>query len=247
MRTYLCLCLVALIASTGLGELPKLPVDDQRLSISTLVREDIFAGWRAGNTERLGRAERNLEKLLESRPDRRAVSLAWLGGVRFNQALLALESDNREEFERLYKETQALYSEATEIGAKDIVVAVVVGGGYAVLADRLPEEYQEEAWTHAFDGYQKVWAVQGAYVDKLPSHIGGELLAGIAQSAARLENQTVLDQTLDKIIEVLPETRYAQVAKEWKQNPESATTGKIICKSCHTRGRLAARIKAMEK
>ena len=45
---------------------------DTRLTVHTLVREDIFAGWRTNTLDRLSKAEQNIEILLKERPDQRA-------------------------------------------------------------------------------------------------------------------------------------------------------------------------------
>ena len=50
---------------------------DTRLSVHTLVREDIFAGFRSDNLPRLERAERHIEILLTQRPEQRSNLLAW--------------------------------------------------------------------------------------------------------------------------------------------------------------------------
>jgi hypothetical protein len=73
-------------------------------------------------------------------------------------------------------------------------------------------------------------------------HIRGELLAGLAQSADRTGRKEERDKYLDKIIEVLPDTGYERIAKQWKADPQSAANTNISCKSCHTEGRLAERI-----
>jgi len=70
MRPIISIGATALLISLAAAELPELPVSDTRLKVGTLVREDIFAGWRAGNIERLSRAEQNIEFLLAQRPQR---------------------------------------------------------------------------------------------------------------------------------------------------------------------------------
>ena len=47
---------------------------DTRLTVHTLVREDIFAGWRTNTLDRLSKAEQNIEILLKERPDQRAMN-----------------------------------------------------------------------------------------------------------------------------------------------------------------------------
>ena len=57
------------------------PLSDMRLSVHTLLREDVFAGFRSDNMDRLSKAEKNIEILLHDRPDQRANLLAWKAGA----------------------------------------------------------------------------------------------------------------------------------------------------------------------
>ena len=130
----------------------------------------------------------------------------------------------------------------------DIVIhlAAVVGGSYLTFGDRLPEELRSHAWQTAYDNYQTLWKYQGKVVEKLPTHIKGELLAGLVQSAHRTGRDAEYQEYLEKIIEVLPGTGYSRVAIQWKENPDAAKTSNISCKSCHADGRLEARLAQLE-
>ena len=169
-----------ILASDVFAAAPEPPLEEKRLSVSTLVREDIFSGWMDDDMERFARGEKNLEILLEKRPRNRAESLGWLGGAKLYRAALANEAGNAEEFDRYFQEAKDHFAEALELGPKQAVVHVLIGGAYVLFADRLPEEHQAAAWTECFDRYTVVWGQQGRIVDKLPLHVGGELLAGLA-------------------------------------------------------------------
>jgi len=242
MRAIVWSC-VALFAVSGvLAESPEPPLDDTRLAVSTLVREDVFSGWMENDMERYARGEKNIDRLLEERPRARAELLAWKGGTKLYRAVLAREAGNEEEFERLYKEATDLFAEAKQLGPKHPAVAAIVGGSYVVFADRLPEKYCAAGWSESYDNYQILWTQQSRFVDRLPLHIRGELLAGVAQSAQRTGRSEELAGYLDKIIEVLPDTGYERTAKQWKEDPSAAAAGNISCQSCHTDGRLGERI-----
>jgi len=242
MRAIILMCLAASWVGDALGQSPDPPPLDKRLPVSTLVREDVFAGWRANDMERYARGEKNIELLLEQRPGERAELLAWKGGTKLYRAVLALEAGNNEEFERYHQETLDLFAEAKKLGPKHPAVAAIVGGSFVFFGDKLPEKYQDHAWSTGYECYQILWAMQGKAVDRLPVHIRGELLAGLAQSAERTGRKEQLIEYLDKIIEVLPDTGYDRVAKEWKADPTAAAKGNISCKSCHNDGRLAQRL-----
>jgi tetratricopeptide (TPR) repeat protein len=236
--------LVALFVTVAMAQSPEPPLSDTRLTIHTLLREDIFAGFLSDDMERFARGEKNLQTLLEKRPDAKSSLLAWKAGVATYRAVRAHEANRADEFQRKYREALDLFSQARELGPNDGAVAAVTGGIYAVFADRLPKEYRAAAWSHAYDAYQELWKQQGAVVDKLPVHIRGELLGGLAVSALRTGRDEEAMRHLDKILAVLANTPYEPVAKKWKENPKAADTS-ITCLTCHEQGRLAARLNAL--
>ena len=246
MRTIVCSCFLVFLVSDVFGQSPEPPLSDTRLPVSTLVREDVFAGWRANDMERFARAEKNIDLLLEQRPRSRAELLAWKGATKIYRAVLAREAEKTEEFEHSYQESLDFFAEARKLAPKHPAVAAIVGGSYVVFGDRLPEKYRAAAWSECYDSYQALWSLQGQFVDQLPRHIGGELLAGLAQSAQRTGREEKLDEYLDKIIEVLPDSQYEQVANQWKTDPLVAANSNISCKYCHDDGRLAQSMARLE-
>ena len=236
----LCVFFFSCLMADVFGQPPEPPITDTRLSIHTLVREDIFAGWRTDNMGRLARAEKNIDELLKLRPEAKADLMAWKGGATLYRAVLAHEANNADEFQDYMRKSLDLFVEARQLGPKKAGVAAVVGGSFVVFADRLPDEYRETAWSEAYDNYQVLWKQQATNLEKLPVHFRGELLGGLAQSAQRTGRDKEFEQYLDKILEVLPNTSYDRIAKRWKKDPQLAATGNISCKSCHGAGRLSA-------
>jgi tetratricopeptide (TPR) repeat protein len=223
------------------------PLSDPRLSVSTLVREDIFAGFLEDDMERFSRGERTIRLLLEQRPGERPTLLAWKGGAALYRAVRAAESNRAEEFRDEYRQALDLFSEARKLGPDDLGVDAVTGGTHVVLADRLPEEHRAAAWSRAYDSYRRLWKRQGAAVAGLPKHLRGELLGGLAQSAQRTGRRREADEYLDKILALLPDTPYEPIAKQWKKEPEAAARTSIACLTCHAPGRLAARRAALKE
>ena len=164
---------------------PDALLSDTRLSVHTLVREDIFAGFRNDNVERLARGERNIETLLKERPDQRANLLAWKAGATTFRAVRAHESGQAEEFSRRYAEALEDFAAAARFESGNDGVAAITGGTMAVFADRLPEKQRAAAWSLAYDNYSKLWKQQGPGIDKMPLHHKGEVLSGLTQSAQR--------------------------------------------------------------
>ena len=222
------------------------PLEDKRLSIHTLIREDIFAGWRSNNPKRLQRGEDNIEKLLKMRPDAKADLLAWKGGVALYHAAVANEQDNEKRYETKLKQARQLFAEAKKTNPNSGGVHSLIGGSNAMFGDRLAKKDQKICFEQAYESFQFLWKNQGPDIKKMPLHVGGELLAGLVQTAQRLGKEKETAIHLDKIIEVYDGSAYAREAKLWKSNPESAKTRVIVCKSCHSAGRLQAELRRLD-
>jgi hypothetical protein len=239
--------LLVVLVTAAFAQSPQRPLSDTRLSVNTLLREDLFAGFLAEDMESLSRGEKNIKLLLEQRPDAKPTLLAWSALANMYRAVRGHEANHPDEFQRYYKQAVDLFSEAKKLGPDDGGVVAVTGGTYAVLADRLPKEYRAAAWTQAYDNYKVLWKFQGSSVEKLPLHLRGELLAGLAQSSQRTGHREETAEYVDKILTVLANTPYEAVAKRWKANPEAAATATITCLSCHDAGRLGTRVEALNK
>ena len=222
-------------------------LSETRLSVHTLLREDIFAGFRNNNLERLARAEQNIEILLKERPGQRANLLAWKAGATTYRAVRAHEAGQANEFQRRFGEALDGFSAAAKLDSGNDGVAAITGGTLATFADRLPETHRTAAWSRAYDNYSILWKQQGAVIEKLPVHFKGELLAGLTQSAQRTGRSAESAQYLDKMLTVLTDTPYETLAKQWKTDPSSAATTNLTCKNCHNPGRLASRLEELKK
>jgi len=222
-------------------------LSETRLSVHTLLREDIFAGFRNDNLERLAKAEQNIDVLLKERPGQRANLLAWKAGASTYRAVRAHEAGQAAEFERRFAEALDGFAAAAKPDSGNDGVSAITGGTMATFADRLPEKHRPAAWSQAYDNYSLLWKQQGAAIEKLPVHFKGEVLAGLTQSAQRTGRREEAAQYLDKMLTVLADTPYAALAKQWKTDPASAATTNLTCKNCHNPGRLANRLEALKK
>jgi tetratricopeptide (TPR) repeat protein len=225
---------------------PEPPISDARLTIHTLVREDVFAGFLADDMDRLSRGEKNIDLLLEKRPAEKADLLAWKGGIALYHAARAHEANRAEEFQKYYSQALEFFSQSRQINPQSGGGIAVTGGSYLILADRLPKEYRAAAWAQAYESYRTLWKFQASSVDRLPVHLRGELLGGLAQTAQRTGRTQEMEQYLDKILEVMGNTPYEPVARKWKENPKAAAGGSITCMTCHEQGRLNARITSLK-
>ena len=245
MRAISKVVLLVFLVTVAMAQSPEPPLTDSRFTVHTLVREDIFAGFLEDNMTRFDRGEKNIQTLLEKRPAEKSSLLAWKASATLYRAVRALEEKRDDDFRKLYQQTIDLFAEARQANPQDGGVEAISGGSFAVFADRLPKEHRLPAWSKAYDSYRTLWKQQAPIIDKLPVHLRGELLGGLAQAAQRTGRTEEVGQYLDKILEVLRDTPYESVAKKWKANPQAAAGTTITCMTCHDGGRLSARISAL--
>ena len=239
------LLVVAMLATVVAAQSVEPPLADNRLTIHTLLREDIFSGFLADNMEQFSRGERNIDLLLEKRPTQKGNLLAWKGGATLYRAVRAYENKQNDEFQKYYDQALAFFAEAEKQPSGNDGLPAVRGGSFAIFADRLPKQYQAAAWQQAYSNYQSLYKQQAAVLDKLPVHFRGEVLGGLAQAAQRTGRTEEMNQYVDRILTVLAGTPYETVAKKWKANPKAAASVSITCLSCHDAGRLGARLTAL--
>ncbi|HJQ67671.1 MAG TPA: hypothetical protein VKA70_01780 [Blastocatellia bacterium] len=238
------LATVAIVAMAQ-SPAPDPPLSDTRLTVHTLLREDIFAGFLTDDMTRFSRGEKNIDLLMEKRPNAKSDLLAWKGGAAFYRAVLAHENKRDDEFKKYYTQAQDFFAKASEVSPGNFGVHAIRGGTNVIFADRLPKEHRAAAWAQAYESYQILWKYQGEMVDKLPLHLRGELLGGLAQSAQRTGRVEEMQQHLDKILALLGDTAYAPVAKKMKEDPKFAASASVTCMSCHDAGRLNSRLTAL--
>ena len=246
-RPLLAVCFAIAITSTVPAQAPEPPLADTRLTVHTLLREDVFAGFLQNDLARLARAEKNIDLLLVSRSADRSSLLAWQGGTELTRAAQAIEAKQSDQFRAHYRRAVELFAEARMLGPTNVAVFAINGGSMLMLADRLPEKERGAAWEEAYAAYQQLWKMQGEAIDKLPLHHKGEVLTGLAQSAQRTGRDAELGTQLDRILTLLANTPYAKTAQQWKDNAASRAQSKLACQTCHGPGTLVARLAEVAK
>lgn len=242
------LLFLIVLVTVAAAQTPQAPLlTDNRFTVHTLLREDIFSGFLTDDMEHFARGEKNIQLLLEQRPAQRANLLAWKGGASLYRAVRAHENKRPDEFQRYYREALDAFAEAAKPTSGNDGVAAVTGGSYGVFADRLPKEYRAHAWSQAYENYKALYNLQAGIVDRLPVHLRGEVLAGLAQSAQRTGHAEESAQLVEKMLAVMSNTPYESMAKKWKANPQIAANTSLMCMNCHDAGRLEARITAVGK
>jgi tetratricopeptide (TPR) repeat protein len=246
-RTLLIVVALVVISAAVPAQTPEPPLADTRLTVHTLLREDIFAGFLQNDVARMARAEKNAELLLASRPADRAPILAWQGSIALTRAAMANEAGQPDRFQQHYRRATDLFSEAMKLGPDNVGVFAIAGGSQLSIADRLPPAERKAGWDMSYAAYQQLWKMQAQIIEKLPLHHKGEVLAGLAQSAERTGRSEEAAANIERILTLLPDTPYAARARQWKDNPTGRATNKLACQTCHGPGMLVARLAEVSK
>jgi hypothetical protein len=246
-RTLLTLAAFVAISAAVPAQAPEPPITDTRLTVHTLLREDIFAGFLQGDVARMARAEKNADLLLASRPADRPSILAWQGSLAMTRAVMANEARQPDQFRQHYRRAQELFTEAMKLGPDVVGVFAITGGTQVSIADRLPAEERKASWELGYTAYQQLWKIQGQVIEKLPLHHKGEVLSGLAQTADRTGRREEAAAGVERILTLLPDTPYATRARQWKDDPRGRATSKLACQTCHAPGMLVSRIAEVSK
>ena len=232
--------LAAMIAGAVLAQPAAAPpLNDTRVAVSTLVREDMFAGFLEGDMASLARGEANLDKLYESRPAERADIRSWQAGGLMYRAVLAREAGRAADYTSLYAQAITAMDEADALKSTSGAVPAVGGGIGVLFADRLAPADRTAYWERSYRYYQAITTGQAPVADKLPVHIRGESYAGLVTAAQRAGHTAEAGVALDRMLVLVKGTPYEADALKWKADPSKAATMNLGCKSCHDDGRLA--------
>ena len=212
---------------------------DSRLPVSTLVREDLFDGFLANDMASLAKGEANLAKLYDTRPDARPETRAWQAGALIYRAVLAREAGKTADYASLYARAMADLDEADLKKATQPAVMAIGGGVGVLFGDRVAPADRAALWNRTYGYFQGLTAAQAPVVDKLPVHIRGESLAGLAVSAQRSGHAAEADAAIDHMLPLVKGTPYEADAVKWKADPAARPAMTLACKSCHDDGRLA--------
>jgi hypothetical protein len=119
------IALVVVLVGVAVAQSPPPPLSDSRLTVHTLLREDIFAGLLANDMDRFVRGEKNIQLLLEQRPDQKGNLLAWKASAALYRAVVAFENKQKDEFQEKYQLALDLFSEAAKVNSGSDGVAAI--------------------------------------------------------------------------------------------------------------------------
>jgi len=203
-----------------------------------MVREDTFAGYMGGDMERFERGMKYAEQVLADNPQN-ADALVWKGGGQVFLATRLYAQDLNAKADVLYEGGLALMEHALANEPGNAGVHASYGGVLAYLAPRIPEGRRRAALEKARSMYEWLYKAQEQVLDRLPVHLRGETLAGLAETNQKLGDLEQARVYLKRISASLPDTPYAETAKLWLAHPESVGADQqIVCGTCHDAGRL---------
>jgi tetratricopeptide (TPR) repeat protein len=204
----------------------------------TMVREDTFAGYMFGDMARFARGMKYAEQVLADNP-RNADALVWTGGGQVFLATRLYAQDLNTKADVLYEGGLTRMEQALDMEPGNTVVHASYGLVLAYLAPRLPEARRKAALEKARAIYEWLYKGQEQVLDRLPVHLRGETLAGLAETNQKLGDLERAQVYLKRISATLPNTPYATTAELWLAHPESVGTDQqIVCGTCHEAGRL---------
>ncbi|MBL8235051.1 MAG: hypothetical protein JNL98_41500 [Bryobacterales bacterium] len=212
------------------------------ITVSTWVREEIFAGFMTGDMPRFESGMAKLRDILAVEPNNPA-ALAWQGGGQVLRAVRAREAGDMQKYRDLYQEAQLQFTKALELAPNNISVLVVSGGTSIMFGDRLAEPDRQQAFELGYRNYFAASELQKQVMDKLPPHFRGELWSGLALAADRLDKRADREKYIALMKEQLQGTPYPSRAERWAN--QTRIEGSYMCLSCHEPGRLQARLKAV--
>jgi hypothetical protein len=202
------------------------------------VREDLFAGYLADDMKTFERGEQKVDELLAEKPDSAGLQ-AWKMSAVIYRAVRSFEAGDRAAFDTGYKRAIDTLESLLNKAPKDVAVKAIYGGMISTVGHRLPPDIQLAANRRASEVFLQLEELQKAQFDKMPVHHRGEVLAGVAQAAARSGQDQLARTYLTRIVNTMEGTPYAAFARDMLHRPESMKKIKIACNTCHEPNRLA--------
>jgi hypothetical protein len=231
--------LVVIVAATTAGSRAQ-EARPANIPVHTWVREDIFAGFLDDDLTRFERGEEKVRAYLGETPTRPEAK-GWMVGIKLYHAARAFRGGDATAGETLVREAMTLMDEVVGEAPDNLGVHATIGGSIVLLADRFPAQHYEALMRRARTHFTKLYAVQSPALARLPLHIKGELLAGLAETEFRVGDKARATEVLNQIVADMPNTAYAKSAATWLASPTEVTrNSKLVCQSCHEPGRLAA-------
>lgn len=222
-------------------------VAQQRVTLHWLVREDVFAGLLGNDRVRLEKGAQTLDRVAAYYPETHVV--AWRAGIEMMRAVWAHEENKTDDFQRHYALTLTYLDRCRATAGEENarIPEIFEGALYLVLSDRLPESLRAGGWERGYQAYRRLNSLEAHRLDKLPLHMKGEILAGLAVTTQRTGRTAELPDRLETLRQKLEGTAYSRAAEKWLADPGSASKVRLACLTCHQPNTLGPKLDSLHK
>ena len=196
------------------------------------VRADMFNGFE-GDEEAFDRAMALCEQRLAANPDD-PEPLVWHGvGLMFRAGRAAM-AGGREQAAAFGRRGFAEMARAVALAPDTVGVLIPRGAVLLAAARDMPNGARAREYLRtATDDFARALTIQQPYLARMSTHGKGELLGGLADGWARLDDMEKSRVYLRQVIDELPDSKYAAAAKARLANAADRTP--ITCLGCHRR------------
>jgi hypothetical protein len=195
------------------------------------VRNYFFAGL-AGDAGSLQKGMKICEEILASDP-KQPEALVWHGTGLVAQSREAFKKGDQQNGAVLWQRGLDEMDQAEALTPNDLGVRIVRGAVLLIASQYLPSEVAHPLIEKGLSDYEKAYSVQGPDLSRLGTHKSGELMIGIADAYARLDQPGKAQQWFERIQKDLPDTPYATSAATWLET-KTLKPQQAGCLGCHT-------------
>jgi len=195
------------------------------------VRNYFFAGL-AGDGAALQKGMKICEDIIANDP-KQPEALVWHGTGLITESREAFQKGDQQNGEMLWQRGLDEMDQAEAMAPNDLGVRIVRGAVLLVASQYLPSEAAHPLIEKGLSDYEKAYSVQGPDLSRLGTHKSGELMIGIADAYARLDQLDKAQQWFERIEKELPGTSYATSAATWMET-KTLTPRQAGCLGCHT-------------
>ena len=201
----------------------------QRLDFA--VRNDFFAGF-SGNQDAFERAMKASSEVIAASPDDCAEALAWHGSGLSLLAGRKFQAGDYEAGGGMWARGNAEMERAGKMAPDAIGVLIPRAAAWFAASRGMPKEQGTPLLKKAIADYEHVYELQKDIFDGLNIHNKSELLFGMADGYARLENAEKARLYFEKLAALGAGSGHLQQARSYLDSGKYTVTG-VGCAGCH--------------
>ena len=201
------------------------------------VRNDFFAGF-SGNGEALARGMTVAEATIAANEPEAPEAMAWHGGALMYLSGQKFQQGDSNSGMQLWAQGLDEMNKAGDLAPRSVAVLVPRAATWLAISRFVPPAQGRPLIEKGVADYEKVYEIQSAVFDKLGDHPRGELLFGIADGYARLENKEKAAQWFGKLASLGAVSGHFDQAKLYLQAGKYEVKG-TGCVGCHVPAKTA--------